>query len=93
MKRGQRVSPRLGIKKVGLFGLGVRFRFYADEIRPDDATFDSARRPGVIDAERPCHARRRGCWHFRQRGPEGSVPSRPNPNVDATAAAARGFQR
>jgi len=48
-KRGSGIGLRLGIKKVGCSGWAYTFD-YADEIRPDDSTFEAHDVKLVIDA-------------------------------------------
>lgn len=87
-KRGSGIGLRLGIKKVGCSGWAYTFD-YADEIRPDDSTFEAHDARLVIDAE-SLSALDGSVLDFHKEGLKEAFKVE-NPNVDATCGCGESF--
>lgn len=87
-KRGSGIGLRLGVKKVGCSGLAYVFD-YADELRPDDATFEVHDVRVVIDAA-SLPTLDGAVLDFRKEGLKEAFKV-DNPNVDATCGCGESF--
>jgi iron-sulfur cluster assembly protein len=87
-KRGSGIGLRLGIKKVGCSGWTYVFDF-ADEVRPEDATFEAHEAKLVIDAE-SLAAIDGAVLDFRKEGLREAFKVE-NPNVEATCGCGESF--
>jgi len=87
-KRGSGIGLRLGIKKVGCSGWTYVFD-YADDVRPDDATFEAHEAKLVIDNE-SLAAIDGSVLDFRKEGLKEAFKVE-NPNVDATCGCGESF--
>ena len=87
-KRGSGIGLRLGIKKVGCSGWAYVFD-YADEVRPDDATFEAHDARLVIDTE-SLAAIDGSVLDFRKEGLKEAFKVE-NPNVEATCGCGESF--
>ena len=87
-KRGTGIGLRLGIKKVGCSGWTYVFD-YADDVRPDDATFEAHEAKLVIDNE-SLAAIDGSVLDFRKEGLKEAFKVE-NPNVEATCGCGESF--
>lgn len=87
-KRGSGLGLRLGVKKVGCSGWAYVFDF-ADEVRPDDATFEAHDAKLVIDAK-SLATLDGAVLDFRKEGLKESFKVE-NPSVDATCGCGESF--
>ena len=87
-KRGSGIGLRLGIKKVGCSGWAYTFD-YADEVRPDDSTFEAHDARLVIDAD-SLSALEGSTLDFRKEGLKEAFKVE-NPNVDSTCGCGESF--